>query len=71
MLNVCLRRAHETQQHRRLLEKQQRMEAIIASMENLEEEQKTEIEEMVTPAEKAQLSKIKKMTHKYARVIIS
>ena len=51
---------------RRLLEKQQRVEAIAASLEQsgADATQKEEIEEMITPTEKAQLAKVKHMTNK-------
>ena len=52
--------------HRRLLDKQQRVEAIAASLEQngADPSQKEEVEEMITPPEKAQLAKIKHMTNK-------
>jgi DNA-directed RNA polymerase III subunit RPC3 len=53
------------QQQRRLLEKQQRMDAIISSAEEqLSAEQKMEIEETLTPSEKAQLAKVKHVARK-------
>ena len=61
------RREHETREHRRLLDKQQRLEAILASLEQsgADATQKEEIEEMINPTEKAQLAKVKHMTTKY------
>ncbi|XP_074651801.1 DNA-directed RNA polymerase III subunit RPC3-like [Tubulanus polymorphus] len=66
LYNLIIRRNHETQDHRRLLEKQQRVEAIAASMEQsgVDEAQRAEIEEMITPAERQQLAKVKHMTQK-------
>ena len=49
---------------RRLLEKQQRMEAVIASLEQTDEAQRQEIEEMLTPAERNLISKVKNNTKK-------
>ena len=44
------------------------MEAITASLEQqgADAQQKEEIEEMITPAERTQLTKIKHITNKYA-----
>lgn len=49
---------------RRLLEKQQRVDAVIASLEQTEadETQRQEIEEMLTPAERSLISKVKNNT---------
>lgn len=51
---------------RRVLEKQQRVDAILASLEEQEADdiQKDEVKDMITPAERAQLSKIKHITNK-------
>lgn len=68
LFNMCCRREHETREHHRLLDKQQRLLAIIDSLEQngtLTEAQKAEIDENITPAEKAQLEKVKAMTDKF------
>lgn len=59
--NAMLRREHEVKEHRRLLDKQQRVEAIIASLDQngMDETQKSEVEQTITPAEKTQLAKVK------------
>lgn len=46
---------------RRLLDKQQRVEAIIASLDQsgVDETQKAEVEQTITPAERTQLAKVK------------
>ena len=44
------------------MDKQARVEAIAAS---LDASQKEEVEEMITPPERAQLAKVKHMTNKY------
>ncbi len=49
---------------RRLLDKQQRVEAIAASLEGADPSQKEEVEGMITPPEKTQLEKIQRMTDK-------
>ena len=66
MYKLQCRREHETREHRRLLDKQQRLEAILASLvqSGAESAQKEEIEEMMTPVEKAQLAKVKHMKQK-------
>ena len=58
--------------YRRLLDKQQRLEAIVASLEQggADSSQKAEIEEMITPSERAQLAKIKHMTNKYVGTML-
>jgi DNA-directed RNA polymerase III subunit RPC3 len=50
---------------RRLLDKHQRVEAIATTLEQsgADPAQREEIEEMITPAEKTQLQKVKHMTH--------
>lgn len=59
--NAMLRREHEVKEHRRLLDKQQRVEAIIASLDQsgVDETQKAEVEQTITPAERTQLAKVK------------
>ena len=61
MLYVCV------DTFRRLLEKHQRVEAITATLElsGADPAQKQEIEEMITPPERQQLTKVKHMTNKY------
>ena len=51
---------------RRLLDKQQRVEAIAASLEQsgADPSQKAEVEEMITPSERAQLARVKHITNK-------
>ncbi|XP_064620498.1 DNA-directed RNA polymerase III subunit RPC3-like [Lineus longissimus] len=62
--NLMVRRQHETNEHKRLLDKHQRVEAIAATLEQsgADPAQREEIEEMITPAEKSQLQKVKHMT---------
>ena len=48
---------------RRLLDKQQKVEAIIADIPAEEEQQRKEVEEMITPAERNQLRQVKLQTH--------
>lgn len=52
---------------RRLLDKQQRVEAIAASLEQsgADPSQRAEVEEMITPSERAQLARVKHITNKY------
>jgi len=51
---------------RRLLDKQQRVEAIAASLEQsgADPSQRDEVEEMITPSERAQLARVKHITNK-------
>ncbi|CAL1537610.1 unnamed protein product [Lymnaea stagnalis] len=57
--NVFIRRQKCISENKRLLDKQDRVEAIIASLDAEGAlEQKEEVEQMVTPSEKAQLKKI-------------
>ncbi|XP_046574318.1 DNA-directed RNA polymerase III subunit RPC3-like [Haliotis rubra] len=62
LANAMMRREMEVADHKRLLDKQERVEAIIASLEQEggEAAQKEEIEQMITPPERAQLDKVKK-----------
>ena len=55
---------------RRLLEKQERVDAIIASLEQsgADETQKEEILQTITPAEKTQLTKVKHIVDMYVFV---
>ncbi|CAI9717057.1 DNA-directed RNA polymerase III subunit RPC3-like [Octopus vulgaris] len=63
--NAMLRREHEVKEHRRLLDKQQRVEAIIASLDqSVDESQKVEVEQTITPAERNQLAKVKQDINK-------
>ncbi|GAB1604715.1 DNA-directed RNA polymerase III subunit RPC3-like [Argonauta hians] len=64
--NVMIRREHEVKEHRRLLDKQQRVEAIIASLDQngVDESQKMEVEQTITPAERNQLAKVKQDINK-------
>ena len=45
------------------------MEAIIASLEQDDVAQKEEIEQMITPPERAQLDKVKAAVNKYAHSV--
>ena len=47
------------------MEKQQKVEAIIASLPSGEEEQKQELEDTITPSEKQQLKTVELQTKKY------
>uniref|UniRef100_A0ACB8G9B6 DNA-directed RNA polymerase III subunit RPC3 n=1 Tax=Sphaerodactylus townsendi TaxID=933632 RepID=A0ACB8G9B6_9SAUR len=64
--NLIERRQHETKENRRLLEKSQRVEAILASMQatGAEEAQLQEIEEMITAPERQQLESLKHNVNK-------
>nr|XP_060614565.1 DNA-directed RNA polymerase III subunit RPC3-like [Anolis sagrei ordinatus] len=65
--NLMERRLHETKENRRLLEKSQRVEAILASLQSsggAEEAQLQEIEEMITAPERQQLEDLKRNVHK-------
>lgn len=59
LLNAMLKRETEVHENRRLLEKQERVDAIMASLDD--EVQKEEILQTITPAEKTQLTKVKHM----------
>ncbi|XP_067831916.1 DNA-directed RNA polymerase III subunit RPC3 [Heptranchias perlo] len=61
VVNLIDRREYETRENKRLLEKSQRIEAIIASMQatGAEELQLQEIEEMITAPEQQQLETLK------------
>ncbi|XP_055521731.1 LOW QUALITY PROTEIN: DNA-directed RNA polymerase III subunit RPC3-like, partial [Leucoraja erinacea] len=61
VVNLIERREHETRENKRLLEKSQRIEAIMASMQatGAEELQLQEIEEMITAPEQQQLESLK------------
>uniref|UniRef100_A0A0K8S1F2 DNA-directed RNA polymerase III subunit RPC3 n=1 Tax=Crotalus horridus TaxID=35024 RepID=A0A0K8S1F2_CROHD len=64
--NLIERRLHETKENRRLLEKSQRVEAILASVQatGAEEAQLQEIEEMITAPERQQLETLKHNVNK-------
>ncbi|XP_040189872.1 DNA-directed RNA polymerase III subunit RPC3 isoform X3 [Rana temporaria] len=64
--NLIERRQSETKENKRLLEKSQRIEAIIASMQatGAEEAQLQEIEEMITAPERQQLESLKRNVNK-------
>ncbi|CAJ0923581.1 unnamed protein product [Ranitomeya imitator] len=64
--NLIDRRQYETRENKRLLEKSQRIEAIIASMQatGAEESQLQEIEEMITAPERQQLDNLKRNVNK-------
>ncbi|KAI0217131.1 DNA-directed RNA polymerase III subunit RPC3 [Lamellibrachia satsuma] len=66
MFNLIMRREHETKENKRLLDKQQRVEAIAASLEQsgADPSQRAEVEEMITPSERAQLARVKHITNK-------
>lgn len=59
--NLIERRLFESKESKRLLEKSQRIEAILASLQasGAEPEQLTEVEEMITPPEKQQLEALR------------
>ncbi|NXC43580.1 RPC3 polymerase, partial [Penelope pileata] len=64
--NLIERRQHETKENKRLLEKSQRVEAILASMQatGAEAVQLQEIEEMITAPERQQLENLKRNVNK-------
>lgn len=64
--NLIERRQFETKENKRLLEKSQRVEAIMASMQatGAEEVQLQEIEEMITAPERQQLETLKRNVNK-------
>ncbi|XP_042809635.1 DNA-directed RNA polymerase III subunit RPC3 isoform X2 [Panthera tigris] len=64
--NLIERRQFETKENKRLLEKSQRVEAIIASMQatGAEDAQLQEIEEMITAPERQQLETLKRNVNK-------
>lgn len=64
--NLIQRRVYETKENRRLLEKSQRLEAIIESMQTTgaEDTQLQEIEEMITAPERQQLDSLKHSVNK-------
>uniref|UniRef100_A0A8C6YGH3 DNA-directed RNA polymerase III subunit RPC3 n=1 Tax=Naja naja TaxID=35670 RepID=A0A8C6YGH3_NAJNA len=64
--NLIERRLHETKENRRLLEKSQRVEAILASVQatGAEQAQLQEIEEMITAPERQQLETLKHNVNK-------
>ncbi|XP_043935915.1 DNA-directed RNA polymerase III subunit RPC3 isoform X2 [Protopterus annectens] len=64
--NLIERRQFETKENKRLLEKSQRIEAIIASMQatGAEEQQLQEIEEMITAPERQQLEDLRRNVNK-------
>ncbi|NXT85823.1 RPC3 polymerase, partial [Zapornia atra] len=64
--NLMERRQYETRENKRLLEKAQRVEAILASMQatGAEDAQLQEIEEMITAPERQQLETLKRNVNK-------
>ncbi|NXL03859.1 RPC3 polymerase, partial [Mesembrinibis cayennensis] len=64
--NLMERRQFETKENKRLLEKSQRVEAILASMQatGAEDAQLQEIEEMITAPERQQLENLKRNVNK-------
>ncbi|NXF74266.1 RPC3 polymerase, partial [Sclerurus mexicanus] len=64
--NLMERRQHETRENKRLLEKSQRVEAILASMQatGAEPSQLREVEEMITGPERLQLESLKSSVSK-------
>ncbi|KAM6112613.1 DNA-directed RNA polymerase III subunit RPC3 [Phoenicopterus ruber ruber] len=64
--NLIERRQYETKENKRLLEKSQRVEAILASMQatGAEDVQLQEIEEMITAPERQQLETLKRNVNK-------
>ncbi|NWX93891.1 RPC3 polymerase, partial [Nothoprocta pentlandii] len=69
--NLIERRQFETKENKRLLEKSQRVEAILASMQatGAEEGQLQEIEEMITAPERQQLETLKRNVNKCVGVV--
>ncbi|XP_052283471.1 DNA-directed RNA polymerase III subunit RPC3-like isoform X2 [Dreissena polymorpha] len=63
LMNTIVKREMETRENRRLMEKEERAEAIIANLERSggDAEQKEEILQSITPAEKTQLKRVKHM----------
>ncbi|XP_022111432.1 DNA-directed RNA polymerase III subunit RPC3-like isoform X2 [Acanthaster planci] len=59
LANLVCRRAFETKENKRLIEKSQRVEAIAASLQSdgADQSQTAEVEDMITPLEKNQLEK--------------
>ncbi|KAK3585327.1 hypothetical protein CHS0354_040276 [Potamilus streckersoni] len=66
MANALIKREAETMEHRRLLDKQERVNAIIATLEQTgaDEAQKEEVKQMITPAEKTKLNQVKETCNK-------
>ncbi|KAL4636168.1 DNA-directed RNA polymerase III subunit RPC3 [Arapaima gigas] len=64
--NLIDRRLHETKENKRLLEKSQRIEAILASLQasGAETAQLTEVEEMITAPERQQLEALRHHVNK-------
>uniref|UniRef100_A0A8C7CAZ6 DNA-directed RNA polymerase III subunit RPC3 n=1 Tax=Oncorhynchus kisutch TaxID=8019 RepID=A0A8C7CAZ6_ONCKI len=67
--NLIERRLFETKENKRLLEKSQRIEAILASLQasGAEPEQLTEVEEMITAPERQQLEALRHHINKYSK----
>ncbi|XP_060596716.1 DNA-directed RNA polymerase III subunit RPC3-like [Ruditapes philippinarum] len=63
LANAMRKRVAETKENRRLMEKQERVDAILASLEQsgADDAQKEEIQQTITPAERSQLQKVKHM----------
>lgn len=63
--NAMLKRSQEMSEHKRLLDKQERVDAIIATLGGgqADEAQKEEIREMITPPERQQLNRVKTVTN--------
>ena len=59
MANALIKREAEVREHKRLMEKQERVDAILSTVED--ETQKEEILQTITPAENTQLTKLKHM----------
>ncbi|CAG0882956.1 unnamed protein product [Darwinula stevensoni] len=66
ILNAICRRHMEVDEHYRLLDKQQRLDSILQSLQeqNASQEQMDDIEEMMTPPEKALLENVQAITDK-------
>ncbi|XP_063431897.1 DNA-directed RNA polymerase III subunit RPC3-like [Mytilus trossulus] len=62
MYNATLRKDNELTEHRRLLDKQERVDAIVASIEQAggDDTQKDEIEQTITPTERDQIDTVKR-----------
>ncbi|XP_033634407.1 DNA-directed RNA polymerase III subunit RPC3-like [Asterias rubens] len=69
LANLMSRRAFETKENKRLIEKSQRVEAIAASLQNhgADQAQTAEVEDMITPLEKNQLEKYRNKMSKLAQ----
>ena len=71
-----IRRKSEMEEHKRLLEKNEKIESILAALsssnEDAEQEQQViqELEELITPTEKQQLEKLKIDLARYVLILL-